>query len=168
MTRFSNSVKLVAAGTLLALAGGAGTLAVAAPHGGHGGPAGMMGGQMIARMLDRVDASAEQRAQIKQITDAAAADRKAQRDSGRTLREQMLALFAQPTVDAQAAEALRQQQLAMHDAQSKRMLQTMLQISQVLTPQQRQQLVDGIGQRRDMMQRHQRERRNLEAPKAGS
>ncbi len=168
MKRSSNKLKLLAAATLLALAGGTSTLAAAAPHGGPGGHEGMMGGPMFGRMLDQVDASAEQRAQIKQITDVARAEHRAQRESGQALREQMLALFAQPTVDAGAAEALRQQQLAMHDAQSKRMLQTMLQISQVLTPQQRQQMVDSIGQRREMMQRHQHERRSLEAPRAGS
>jgi Spy/CpxP family protein refolding chaperone len=168
MNSSSNKLKFIAASTLLALAGGVSTLAAAAPHGGPGGADGMMGGHMLGRMLDRVDATAEQRAQIKQITDAAATERTAQRDSGRALREQMLALFAQPTVDAGAAEALRQQQLAMHDAASKRMLQSMLQISQVLTPQQRQEMAASIGQRREMMQRHQPERRGLEAPKAGS
>ncbi|MEO7855204.1 MAG: Spy/CpxP family protein refolding chaperone [Rubrivivax sp.] len=168
----SNKLKLLAGGTLLALAAGLSSLAVAAPHGGMGGHDGMMagpmGGQMVERMLDRVDATPEQRAQIKQITDAAVAERKAQREDGRGLREQMLALFAQPTVDAQAAEALRQQQMARADAGSKRMMQTMLQISQVLTPQQRQQFVDIVGERGEMMQRHQRERRSLQAPKTGS
>lgn len=168
MKTSSSKLKLLAGGTLLALAAGLSGPAVAAPHGGRGGHDGMMAGHMVERLLDRVDATAEQRAQIKQITDAAAAERKAQREDGRPLREQMLALFAQPTVDAQAVETLRQQQMARADASSKRMMQTMLQISQVLTPQQRQQFVDSVGQRSEMMKRHQRERRSLHTPKTGS
>ena len=48
-----------------------------------------------------------------------------------------MTLFAQPTVDAAALEALRQKQMAMHDAASKRMMQAMLDVAQVLTPEQR-------------------------------
>ena len=77
-----------------------------------------------------------------------------------------MALFAQPTVDAAAVEALRQQQLAMHDAASKRMTTAMLEISRVLTPEQRKQMADYMTQRSEMMQRHQRERQAVEAPKS--
>lgn len=76
-----------------------------------------------------------------------------------------MTLFAQPTVDAAALEALRQKQMAMHDAASKRMTTTMLEVSRVLTPEQRKQMADYMTQRRDMMQRHQRERQAIDAPK---
>ena len=46
-------------------------------------------------------------------------------------------LLAQPTVDAAAAEKLRQQMLAQHDQVSQRMLTAMLDISRVLTAEQR-------------------------------
>lgn len=143
-------------------------------HGPHGGPGGsgmmhagmgpgmMGGGRHIERLLDAVKATPEQRTQIKQLTDAAKADMQAQREAGRKLHEQGRELWAQPTVDARAAEALRQQMLAQHDAASKRGLQLMLDVSRVLTPEQRKQLADRMQQRRAMMERHRGERESLE------
>ena len=132
--------------------------------GGPGAPGGMFEG-MMTRLLDRVNATPEQRTQIQQIVQSGASDMRAQREAGRALREQAMALFAQPTVDAAAVEALRQKQLALHDAASKRMTTAMLEISRVLTPEQRKQMSDYMSQRREMMQRHQRERQGIDAPK---
>lgn len=162
----------VVAGSAQAAPGGPGmhgTMTMAhGPMGGPGGPGGHGGmfGGMMTRMLDRVNATPEQRAQIKQIIEANAGEMRAQREAGRALREQAMALFAQPTVDANAVEALRQKQLALHDAASKRMSAAMLEISRVLTPEQRQQMAEQMSQRREMMQRHQRERRSIDAPKS--
>ena len=125
-----------------------------------------MFGGMLKRMLERVNATPEQRAQIDQIMKSAANDMRAQRESGRELREQAMTLFSQPTVDAGAVEALRQKQLAMHDAASKRMMNAMIEISRVLTPDQRKQMAEYMAQRREMMQRQWRERQSLDgAPK---
>ncbi len=163
--------------TLLALAAGFSHVALAAPfggpgahgehgafgeHGGHG-----MGGapRFMHRMLDEVKATPEQRLQIKQITDAAHTDLQALRDAGRKLREQNRALFLQPTVDRRAAEVLRQQSQAHHDQVSKRMLQMKLEISRVLTPEQRAQMGERMKRREDMMQRHRLERDGLEKPR---
>ena len=169
----------IVAGLSLALAGTLAAGAWAAP-GGPAGPAGpglmgpgAMGGPgsggmfegMLQRLLDRVNATPEQRTQIQQILQANAGDMRAQHEAGRALREQAMALFAQPTVDAAALEALRQKQLTMHDAASKRMTATMLEVSRVLTPEQRKQMSDYMVQRRDMMQRHWRERQSIDAPK---
>lgn len=123
----------------------------------HGG--GMMGSpKMAERLLDSVNATPEQRTQIRQLMEAAKSDMTAQRESGRTLREQAARLFAEPTVDARAAETLRQQMLAQHDTASKRMTQLMLDVSRVLTPEQRKQMADRMAQRRTMMERHRHER----------
>jgi len=132
-------IKLLLAALIAALAGTFALTAVASPHGhGHGmAGAPFMGGRMLERMLDQVSATDAQRSQIRQITQAAAADLKQQRESGKALRRQSMELFTQPTVDANAAEALRQQMVQQHDASSKRMLQAMLDISRVLTPEQR-------------------------------
>lgn len=109
--------------------------------GGHRG--GMMGmGMLPERALDAVQASAEQRAQIRQITDAARVDLRNLRDQARPLHDQARQLFVQPSVDAAAAEALRQQMVAQHDQASKRMLQAMLDVSRVLTPEQRAKLAE--------------------------
>lgn len=146
--------------SLLIAAGGL-TSALAAPGGRHGPPAdgGMMWmGRGMDRMLESAGVGTAQRDQIRQITDAARADLKAQREAGANLHEQAQALFTQPTVDANAAEALRQQMLAQHDRASQRMMQAMLEISRVLTPEQRQQLADQMKQRHDKMREGRHER----------
>jgi periplasmic protein CpxP/Spy len=153
------SFKRLLATVTLALAGSV----FAAPH----GPGMMMfGGQGMSRMLEQVNASAEQRSQIEQIMKAARSDLQAQREAGRALREQSMQLFAQPTVDAAAAEALRQQMLAQHDRASQRMLQAMLEVSRVLTPEQRQQIAEQIKQRTEGMRRQPGQPRGERAPRS--
>lgn len=164
-------LRLLAATITVALAAGLAQTASAQPHEGRGpgGPGGPGMGLMAAphqmeRLLDAVNASAEQRTQIRQIMKSAADDLRAQRDSGRKLHQDMQALFTQPTVDARAAEALRQQMLAQHDTASKRMLQAMLDASRVLSPEQRKTLADKMAQRRSMMERHRSERESFDKP----
>lgn len=170
------ATRLLLAGLVLAVAGTAAITVNAQPGPGggsghhHRGEMGMglpMFGGHIDRMLDSVKATDAQRTQIKQIVAGARADLKAQRESGRALHQQMQALITQPTVDANAAEALRQQMLARHDQASKRMMQAMLDVSRVLTLEQRQQLAQQMKQRHDMMERHMRERRQLDGNSSG-
>jgi Spy/CpxP family protein refolding chaperone len=169
--------RLFAATCTVALAGVLAQSAVASPfgHGGPGGPGGGPGamgapGLLMApphhvdRLLDSVNASAEQRTQIRQILQVARDDLKPLHEAGRKLHEQAQALFAQPAIDAAAAEALRQKLLAQHDQASKRMLQAMLDVSRVLTPEQRKALADRASQRRAMFERHRAEREAIDAP----
>lgn len=165
-----HALRLLGTGLIAAMAGGAMLTAEAAPPeggprhamtaggmhgGGMGGPmmGGAMGGRMGERMLDAVNATPEQRTQIKTIMDAAHQDMAAQRDAGRTLHDQMRQAFTQPTVDARTVESLRQQQLALHDKASARRMQAMLDVSRVLTPEQRAKAADLMNQRRGMMER---------------
>ncbi|GMV48405.1 MAG: hypothetical protein AMXMBFR66_38030 [Pseudomonadota bacterium] len=129
---------------------------------GMGAGLGMMPGYGMERALDAIGASADQKAQIRQIMQAAHPDLQAQRDARIKLRDQARSIFAAPTVDARAAEALRQQMLAQHDAASKRMLQAMLDASAVLTPDQRKALAERMATRGAMMQRHRAERATLD------
>ncbi len=148
----SNTMRHLLALATLALAG---TTALAAGPGGPAmpmrpdamGPMAAMGGPGMGRMLEQVGASAEQRGQIEQIVAAARGDQRAQHAQGRALHEQMRQLFVQPTVDAAAVETLRQQMLAQHDQASQRMTQTMLEVSAVLSAEQRQQLATLMRQR---------------------
>ena len=158
----AHKMRLVLFAMLMAAASAFSLAAWAQPDGGHGMHGGRHGARMMERMLDDVKASDAQRTQIRQIWEAARADLKSQREAGRALREQQMALFAQPTVDANAVEALRQKMLAQHDQTSKRISQAMLDASRVLTPEQRQQLVERMKSRRDLMERHHRERRQLD------
>jgi Spy/CpxP family protein refolding chaperone len=143
-----------------------------AGHRGHmmGGERGHHGGGMdmkwSGRMLDAVKATPEQRAQIQKIMEGARTDLQAQREAGNALRGQLMQAMAQPNIDANAVEQVRQKMLAQHDQVSKRRMQAMVDAARVLTPEQRKQLSERMGQRRDMMERHHRERRALEAPKS--
>lgn len=153
-------------------AGGPGASGMPGMHGTHAGGPGMHGGpgmqgmmghpEHMNRMLESIGASAEQRAQIQAIMQAARADMKAQHEQTKALRDQGQALFVQPTVDARAVEALRLRLLAQHDQASKRKMQVMLDISRVLSPEQRQKLAEQKAQRRALMERHQAERAALE------
>jgi Spy/CpxP family protein refolding chaperone len=169
-TTRSPGARLAGAALLAAVLGTVTLSAWAMPggHGGggmHGGGSGMgmmMGGGGLERMLDGVNATAEQRTQIKAIADRAMTDMKAQRETGKGTREQMTKLFTQPTVDANAVEALRAQKMQQHDQTSRRMTQAMVEVSRVLTPEQRKQMADRASQRGAMMQRHMQERRSME------
>jgi len=161
-------LKRLVAGVTVALASSLALTAWAQPGPGHhggdmGGPGMFMGGpghmgHMVDHMLSSVSATEAQRAQVKQIVQQAAADLKAQHEAGRALHEKALQIFTAPTVDAAAAESLRQQMLAQHDAASHRMLQAMLDISNVLTPEQRAKLGEQIKQRHQKMQERMQHR----------
>jgi protein CpxP len=132
-----------------------------------GGPPEHMG-HMIDHMLDGLGVTDAQRAQIRQIVMATGTDLKAQRESSRAARDRAAQIFTAPTVDANAAEALRQQMETQHDQASKRMLQAMLDVSRVLTPDQRAKLGERMKEReaimKDRMQRMEREHPHHEQP----
>ena len=154
--RRGRGIKRTVLGLVVALSATLG-LSAWAQHGpgGHGGM-GMLGGAPahLNRMLDGVNATDAQRTQIKQIAQAAAADMKALHDARRALREKGMQLFTAPTVDAAAAEQLRQQMLVQHDQTSRRTLQAMLDVSAVLTPDQRIKFGERMKQRGDRMREH--------------
>ena len=133
----------------------------------HGGP-GMSGmpGMLPERLLNSVGASAEQKTRIHAILRAAHDDVEKQHAAQRELHQQLAAALAAPQLDAAGAEALRQKLNAGHDAASKRMLQAMLDASAVLTPEQRQKVSEQMGKRRDMMERHRRERDAMDGPRS--
>jgi protein CpxP len=174
--RTARGVKLVMLVSLLAMGGMVVLSAWAQPeggrpehrmhhgqhHGGKGGPMGLGGpgffmgsperiDRGVDRMLKGVDATEAQRTQVKQIARAAAADLKPLHETVHGLRAQHLQLFTAPVVDARAVEASRVQLLAQHDQASKRISQAMLDISAVLTPEQRVKLAQQARQRHDRM-----------------
>jgi Spy/CpxP family protein refolding chaperone len=130
-------------------------------EGGMMGGGGFMTGRGLDRMLDGLNATDQQRAQIRQIAQAAANDLRAQRQAGRELRQRSMQVFTAPTVDAAAAESLRQQMMAQRDQASRRMTQAMVDIARVLTPEQRAKIGERMRERqaimRDRMERMQRE-----------
>lgn len=165
----SPAARLMLATWFVALAGLAASLAQAQPMAGPHGPMdrhGAFAGPMIERQLDRIGASTEQKSRIRDIFAKAAEEQKAQREAQRSLRDEALGIFTQPNVDARAAEALRQKMMAAHEQSSRRWMQAMLDASAMLTPEQRGKLAEQMKQRRDLRERHQRERRALETPKS--
>lgn len=147
----------VAALALALVAGGA----HAQRHAGMGGP-GMGGrgmeGMMAGHMLDLVDATDAQRAQIKTIMDAARTELKTQHDALRSLHEQGMTLFAASNVDAAAIEALRVKGSALHEQISKRMSQAMIDVARVLTPEQRAKMATKLKARQARMAEHMKSR----------
>ncbi len=146
-------------------------------HGGmHGGMGGGMGGmmfdgsperagRMIDGLLDGLNVTDVQRSQIKQIAAAAAADMKAQMQAGRGLHQRGMEIFTAPTVDAAAAEQLRQQMLQQHDQMSRRMTQAMVDVARVLTPEQRAKVGERMKDRRARMDERMKRLDRTPAPR---
>jgi periplasmic protein CpxP/Spy len=128
----------VAAAIILA-AGAFSVTAFAKNHGdrqgGHrGGP---MGGFMIERMLDRVDATDEQRTKIKAIVDRTRDQLSDLRGERKAVMEDVTTILKSPTIDRGAIETKRTERLAKVDAASKQMTAAFADIAEVLTPEQR-------------------------------
>jgi Spy/CpxP family protein refolding chaperone len=155
-----NLIQVLKTGAIASALAFSGLAAQAQGHPGHDGFRGHEGaGMMIGEhMLDAADATDAQRAQIKTIMEAARADLKNQREAGRKLHEQALALFAAPNIDAAAIEALRVQGQQLKEQASKRMSQAMIEAARVLTPEQRAKLAEKMKKRQARMAEHMRER----------
>jgi Spy/CpxP family protein refolding chaperone len=115
-------------------------------------PAGMAGtmlprGPMLDRLLDEAGVSPTQRAQAHQIFDAAEAELKQGRVAEQADHEQMAQLFSQAVVDPAAVETVRERIQSRHDGASRRATQALLDVSLVLSADQREaiarQLADG-------------------------
>ncbi len=114
-----------------------------------GGNMGMMhkakGGSMqkrLMRALDSVNATDDQKQKINAIFDKAHESVTQLRGQPGAMRNEMKALFAGPTVDANAVEAARQARMQKMDEASKIMSTAMIDAAQVLTPEQRAQLAE--------------------------
>lgn len=176
LARGPRGMKLMLTSLLVAASAAVALSAWAQPGPGHhrGGPGmdgpGMMwggpmgGGRGMDRMLSDVGASDAQKAQIRQIMKSAFDDLRAQREQNRGLHDRAMEVFTAPNVDANAAEAVRQQMLQQHDQASKRMTQAMLEVSRVLTPEQRAKMAERMKQRRE----HMRERMQRRAERGAA
>jgi periplasmic protein CpxP/Spy len=130
-----------------------------AHHPGGSAPGVLLGGPGLDRMLDEVQASAAQRAQIRQIAGAARDDLRKLREAAPDLRKDTLNVLTQPSIDAGAAEQARQKMLAQQDAVSKRTLTAMLDVAKVLTPEQRTQLGEKLKARQAEREQRREQRR---------
>lgn len=113
-------------------------------------------GPALDHLLDEVQATPEQREQLRRIADNARSELRAGAESRRADRQKLGELFAQPVVDEAAVEALRRKMVARHDEASKQAQAAMLQVSRVLTPEQRLTLVAQLKQQGEPMGRRHR------------
>lgn len=101
----------------------------------------------IDDMLDEVDATDDQRTQVRAIATAAIADMGEFHDFKRAGREALVDALTQETVDREALEALRQSKLETADRASQRLLAALADAAEVLTPAQRAELAEELASR---------------------
>jgi Spy/CpxP family protein refolding chaperone len=102
---------------------------------------------MTALRLAEIDATTEQKSRIAAIMKAAANDLSPLRGQGRDLRRKSMQLLAAPTIDRAQLEAVRAQQIQLHETASRRMLQARADAAEVLTPEQRAKLAERMQRR---------------------
>lgn len=135
--------RLLRQGALAAFIGLAGGVAMAQGHPGPGrgpGPDGMPLFGHVGHLLKSVDATDAQRTQIKAIFEQARKDLATTHTAERDLHKQQMTLMTAPTIDPVAIENLRVQMSANHEVVSKRMSQAMIDVANVLAPEQRAKL----------------------------
>ena len=134
--RFSRPLIVVAAAALVALGTFGGVVAYAKAKGGP------MGEKRIERLLEKVNATEEQKTKIKAIMDTARTDMEKLRDDTRTAVKETTALLSAETIDRAAIEAKRAERFAKMEQASKRMTAAMVDVADVLKPDQRKQVAE--------------------------
>ena len=107
----------------------------------------------ISHMIKELGGTPEQKDKLLAIAKTAMADAQPLRDQLRQTRKKGLELLAGATIDKAALEQLRAAQLLAMDSLSKRLLQSMTESAEVLTPGQRVKLSERMQRR---MERHRR------------
>jgi Spy/CpxP family protein refolding chaperone len=131
------------------------------------GPGFMRGPLSPAEIEDRVDrgvrhaaieldATAEQQEKLRAIAKSAVKDLLPMREKAQTAHARATELLTQPKVDRPAIEAFRAEQLALADAASKRFTQAVVDVAEVLSPEQRQKAHEWLQWRRGLWHRWHR------------
>jgi Spy/CpxP family protein refolding chaperone len=97
---------------------------------------------MVERTLSRIDATPEQRDQVKSIVRGAIDDLLALREEHKVNRKAMVTALTQPEVDRDELERIRSAEVMLIDQGSKRIVTALADSAQVLDPEQRTELAD--------------------------
>lgn len=98
--------------------------------------------RMIRHLAIEIDATAEQQDKLRAVVRGAVKDLLPVREKLLAARATARDLLTQQTIDRAAIEKLRADQIAVHDATSKRVIQAVADAAEVLTPEQRRKLAD--------------------------
>ncbi len=93
--------------------------------------------KMVNRMLDDVGATADQKQRVAQIAKDAAKELMPLRAKHHAARGRAADILAQPSIDRNAIEQLRVEELQLGETASKRFTQALADAAEVLTPEQR-------------------------------
>lgn len=99
-------------------------------------------------MLEAVKATPEQSEKIKAIVGKARDDMRSTREGFIDARDQLADLLGAPTIDRAAAEKIRAERIQAIDNASKTVTSALLDAAEVLTPEQRKELLDHFKERR--------------------
>jgi protein CpxP len=120
------------------------------------GHAGFMGGPLSPAQIDEridrmskhlaieLDATPDQQQKLAAIAKSAVHDLLPLREKAQAARGQAVALFTAPSVDRDAIERLRAQQVGLAETASKRIAQALGDASDALTPEQRRKIADWV------------------------
>lgn len=101
----------------------------------------------VQHVLDEVDATPEQKAQVKDIVAAATRDLEALHQQHGGVHRELHEIFTAPTIDRAKLEAVRAEHMQALDAASKRCATALADAAEVLTPEQRKSLGEKMAKR---------------------
>ncbi|WP_418459245.1 Spy/CpxP family protein refolding chaperone [Brucella intermedia] len=145
-------VALLASAVVVGGLGLIGTIGAVQAHGpfnptrGFGpGFSGHFANSVLEEVLEAVDVTDVQREQIRSILDEASAEIRLRMSEAGARKQQFASLLAAETIEPAAFESLRQEMLKTGDAVSARALEAFLDVAEVLTAEQRVELMKWRG-----------------------
>lgn len=107
---------------------------------------------MVERTLSRIDATEQQRTEVKSVVKAAIGDLLQMREEHQANRKAMIAALIEPEVDRTKLDRIRSAEISLADRASRRIVTALADSAEALTPEQRAQLAEMAGRWRG---RHQ-------------
>jgi Spy/CpxP family protein refolding chaperone len=98
--------------------------------------------RMVRHLAVEVDASTDQQEKLRALVKATVKDLLPMRDKAQAARLRGRELLTQPNLDRAAIEAFRTEQMALADAFSRRLAQTLADAAAILTPEQRRKIAE--------------------------